>query len=298
MSVLHAERQLGHLGCSEGVLWDGTEVPADLRPSAGPELFPLLGINDDSYRCDVGPHTGWGEIPVTSSGGGEKATEPPSPKRRSPARPLPAALCEGSRFGKQLFTDILEKFYSLKSLASQRKWNFSWANIKRCQNWRSGSIHTGHLIRLCRRSLGVAGWSEESAGTTGNIFVLSWLCFLFCQICKVSCAAVLQPQQRTQGNPHSTACCTSPERLSSVMTNAHPLREVHWRNGRAVHDFHWFIYVRRYNFWPINIYFNFQFLKEMLFAPRPCLGEHLPVVEHNAFFRMLSTQDHLRVRVV
>lgn len=41
---------------------------------------------------------------------------------------------------------------------------------------------------------------------------------------------------------------------------------------------------------------TFSFLRKC--CSRPCLGEHLPVVEHNAFFRMLSTQDHLRVRVV
>lgn len=49
-------------------------------PQRGQNRFPLLGVKDDSYKCDVGPHTGWGEIPVTSLRGEEKATETPQPQ--------------------------------------------------------------------------------------------------------------------------------------------------------------------------------------------------------------------------
>lgn len=51
----------------------------------------------------------------------------------------------------------------------------------------------------------------------------------------------------------------------------------------------------------MNVYFNFQFLQETLFAPELCLGEHSAAIEHNAFFSeilVLSTQDHLIVHVV
>ena len=66
-----------------------------------------------------------------------------------------------------------------------------------------------------------------------------------------------------------------------------PIHYVKCTRGMVVQytDFHPFVYARRYNFWLINVYFNFQFLKEMLFAPELCLGEHSSVVEHNAFFR-------------
>lgn len=66
-------------------------------------------------------------------------------------------------------------------------------------------------------------------------------------------------------------------------------------------NFHPFIYARRPNFCLMNVYFNFQFLQETLFAPELCLGEHSAAIEHNAFFSeilVLSTQDHLIVHVV
>lgn len=129
---------------------------------------------------------------------------------RFPASLIPAVLCKGSHFGKQLFANILEKIYSRNlSQARENQTFHGWtSNAVRIVNF-VASV-SDYLICLCDRLFGVASCSEHRE----TFCTIMTACFLLiCHICKVLCAAVSQPQQGwlyETGNPHSTSCCTSP----------------------------------------------------------------------------------------
>lgn len=144
------------------VLLDGIEVQADLRSLAGPEPFPYILWKMTKPIFPTWCRRWLLQVWYRASNRVERLNwKQTSPMACSPASLIPAALCEGSCFGKQFFADILEKFYSLKSLTSQRKWNFSWANIKCRRNWEFPSIPIGYLVCLCSSLLGVASCSER-----------------------------------------------------------------------------------------------------------------------------------------